>query len=71
MSKYAVAKEIISRIPGLAEAAQLDRDDVVEALMTLCVQDMKEHRGGDYTRSYLSYELDSVGSGGVYEIQKR
>ncbi|MFK7912461.1 MAG: hypothetical protein AB8B93_00990 [Pseudomonadales bacterium] len=71
MSKYSIAKELIATTTDSASQAGIDRDDAIEALMTLCIQDMKEQRGSDYTKSYLRYELDSVGSGGVYEIQKR
>lgn len=71
MSKYSIAKASIERTACEANKASIDRDDAVEALLTLCIQDMKAQRGSDYTRNYLSYELDSVGSGGVFEIQKR
>ena len=71
MSKYAIAKRLIGTIVGEADTEAMDRHDVVEALMTLCIQDMLQHKGPDYTRDYLRYELDSVGAGGVFEIQKR
>lgn len=71
MSKYAIAKTVITQAALAASEAGIDRDDAIEALMTMCIQDMKDQRGSAYTRDYLSYELDSCSAGGVYEIQKR
>ena len=71
MSKYAVSKRVISIAEREASEENLDRNDVIEALMTTCIQDMKDNRGASYTRDYLAYELDSVGADGVFEIQKR
>ena len=71
MSKYSIAKALIAQIPELAKAEQLDRDDVLEALATTCLQDMRDTREKGYTRDYLQYELDCTGAGGVFEIQKR
>lgn len=71
MSKYSIAKKLIAQIPELAKEENLDRDEVLEALATTCLQDMRETRENNYTREYLQYELDCTGSGGVFEVQKR
>ena len=39
-------------------------------LLISLVQQMKDARGVDYIRSILQYEIDSLGSGGTFEIQR-
>ena len=71
MSKYSEARALIASVEARACAAGLDRNDIVEAVTTLCIQDMQGERGARFVREYLSYELDNVGNGDVFDIQKR
>lgn len=69
-SKYGIANEIIAEIDSQSELNNLDAADVQEATLVMLVQALKEARGRDYTRGVLQYEIDSLGSGGVYEIAR-
>lgn len=69
-SKYGIANEIITDIGSRSEHHSLDAADVQEATLVMLVQALKELRGRDYTRGVLQYEIDSLGSGGVYEIAR-
>eukprot|EP00752_Nemacystus_decipiens_P017061 g15278.t1 len=46
-----------------AEAAE-----ACEAALVLLVQTLKAARGADYVHGVLSYEIESLGSGGVFEV---
>ena len=70
MSKYSLAKELIAELSGKAEQSSVDPDEAHEALLISLVQQMKDDRGVDYIRSILQYEIDSLGSGGTFEIQR-
>ena len=41
-----------------------------EATIVMLVQALKEAKGPDHVRGILQYEMDSLGSGGVYEIAR-
>ena len=69
-SKYALAKETLAGMGKCAEQSTLDPVDVQEAMFITLVQTLKETRGRDYVRGLLKYEIDSLGSGGVYEIAR-
>ncbi len=69
-SKYALAKELIASINESATANNLSAHDVQEATLVMLVQALKAAGGADYTRGILQYEIDSLGSGGVYEIAR-
>ncbi len=70
MSKYSIANELVATAREKAEAAGLDSTDVHEATLVMLVQALKESRGAQNTRGILQYEIDSLGSGGVYEIAR-
>ena len=69
-SKYGIAKEILSEITARAEPDSLDPTDVQEATLILLVQELKKSRGVGYLRGVLQYELDSLGSEGVFDLQR-
>ena len=69
-SKYGIAKEIISAIPARAEPDSIDPVDVQEATLVMLVQELKSTRGVGYLRGVLQYELDSLGSEGVFDLQR-
>ncbi len=69
-SKYALAKDTLASMDERAGGAGLDTADVQEAMLVTLVQALKEARGPDYLRGVLQYEIDSLGSGGVYEIAR-
>ncbi len=70
MSKYSIANELVAAAAEKAQAAGLDGTDVQEATLVMLVQALKASRGAQGTRSILQYEIDSLGSGGVYEIAR-
>ena len=70
-SKYGLAKEVIEQLHNRAGEAGIDEADAQEALLISLVQSLKELKGADYMKSILQYEVDSLGSGGVHEIQRR
>lgn len=70
MSKYSIAKEAIQNLDSEAEANSIDPVDAQEAMLVSLVQTMKEKLGPAHVRGILQYEIDSLGSGGVYEIQR-
>ncbi len=70
-SKHALAKLMLQALEADCAAEAVDRDEGVEALLTSCIQDMQRQRGSDFTREYLQFELSSLGSGGLYDVQKR
>ena len=69
-SKYGVAKEVIAQAKTRAQAEGLDPADVLEATVVSLVQELKDASGPGYVRGVLQYEIDSLGSGGVYEIAR-
>lgn len=71
ISKYGLAKELIETLAARAREAGLDPGDVEEAMLISLVQSLKAARGAADVRSILQYEIDSLGSGDVYEIQRR
>lgn len=70
-SKHALAKQVLQILEADCAAHTVDRDEGVEALLTLCIQDMQLQRGSNFARDYLQFELGSLGSGGLYDVQKR
>ena len=71
MSKHKLAKSAVATLRESSAQAGIDADEAVEALLTWCIEDMKETRGRDHTRTYVQYELESIGTGDFFEIQKR
>ncbi|MGI9329043.1 MAG: hypothetical protein ACR2PZ_27745 [Pseudomonadales bacterium] len=71
MSKYALAKDLLAQSSSLADGADLDSVDVLEALVVMGIQNLIQARDGNYVRSFLEYELDNIRADGVFEIQKR
>lgn len=69
-SKYAMANALIEQIESQSGEHKLDPQDVAEATLVMLVQALKKSKGADYTRGVLQYEMDSLGSGGVYEIAR-
>lgn len=70
-SKYGLAKDAIAQLNDAAASSGIDAADAQEALLISLVQTLKELRGADNLRGVLQYEVDSLGSGGVHEIQRR
>ena len=70
-SKYGLAKDAITQLNDAAASAGIDPADAQEAMLISLVQSLKELRGADTLRGVLQYEVDSLGSGGVHEIQRR
>ena len=70
MSKYGLAKRVIRDLDGQAKMMAIESMDAQEALLISLVQTLKEGRGADHIRGILRYELDSLGSSGMYEIQR-
>ena len=71
MSKYSVAKEVLAQLVVKAEAAGVDPQDAMEALLVSAIADFGKQRGGEYAKSFLQYEVDSLSSSGVTDIQRR
>jgi len=71
MSKYALAKTQIANLLDEATIQGLRHGDVIEALIVQAIQESIQLRGAEDTRSYLEYEVSSISSGGVHEIQRR
>ena len=69
-SKYGIANDLIAQIEPLAGENNLEPADVHEATIVMLVQALKDAKGPDFVRSILQYEMDSLGSGGVYEIAR-
>lgn len=70
MSKYGLAKRVIRDLEGQAKTMAIDGMDAQEALLISLVQTLKEGRGVEHIRGILRYEIDSLGSGGLYEVQR-
>ena len=70
MSKYGLAKSTLAELENNAHTAGIDKVDAYEALLIMTVQNMKELEGVRDLRGLLQYEIDSLGSGGVHEIQR-
>ena len=71
MSKYALARDQLEELTQRAKDASLDEADVIEALISLGIQELIKNLGAPRTREILQYELDSVSSDGFHDIQKR
>ena len=70
MSKYSIANELVAAAAEKASAEGLDEVDVQEATLVMLVQALKASKGPRDIRGILQYEIDSLGSGGVYEIAR-
>lgn len=70
MSKYGLAKRAIRELDNQAKNMAIDANDAQEALLVSLVQTIKESRGTQHIRGILRYELDSLGTGDMYEIQR-
>lgn len=70
-SKHALAKLMLHTLEAGCATEEVDRDEGVEALLTACILDMQNQRGSSFTREYLDYELSSLSSGDMYDVQKR
>jgi len=71
MSKHSIAKEALAALAVRCEEESIDYAETLEALTTWCVRDLTSMRGPQYSRDYVRYELDSIGFGGLFEIQRR
>lgn len=69
-SKYTIANELVALGNERADTHALDATDVQEATIVMLVQALKETRGPAHVRGILQYEIDSLGSGGLYEIAR-
>ena len=49
----------------------LDDNDVLEALIVTAIQELKKVSEAPYIKGFLQYEVDSLGSGGTYDVQRR
>lgn len=70
-SKHALAKLMLETLEAGCHAEAVDRGEGVEALLTACILDMQSQRGSRVAREYLQFELSSLGSGDMYDVQKR
>ena len=70
MSKHSIAKQALSKLKVDCEEESIEVNEAVEALLTWCIEEMKSAHGADYTREYVQYELDCIGAGGTFEIQR-
>lgn len=70
-SKHALAKLTLQALEASCVAEAVDRNEGVEALLTACIQDMQKQRSSSFTRDYLQFELSSLGSSDLYDVQKR
>jgi len=69
-SKYALANELITAADAAARAHTLDSAEVYEATLVMLVQALKTAKDPLYVRGILQYEIDNLGSSGVYEIAR-
>ncbi len=69
-SKYGVANELIAGIDSQASEHNLEARDIQEATLVMLVQALKKQCGVEYVRGLLTYEIDSLGSGDMYEIAR-
>ncbi|NKC00038.1 MAG: hypothetical protein GKR90_16280 [Pseudomonadales bacterium] len=70
MSKYSLAKVTIDQLNQAANADGIGCTEAQEALLVSLVQTLKEEGGAPFVRGVLEYEIDSLGSGGEFEIQR-
>ena len=71
MSKYALAKELLTSGYEQGKALSLDEADIAEVMITSAIQELIRVKGAAYTKDILRYETDSVSEKGVFEIQRR
>ena len=71
MSKYALAKELLTNGYEQGKALSLDEADVAEVMITSAIQELIRVKGGAYTKNFLRYETDSVSDRDLFEIQRR
>ena len=71
MSKYALAKELLTSGYEQGKALSLDEADIAEVMIISAIQELIRVKGAAYTKDFLRYETDSVSEKGVFEIQRR
>ena len=69
-TKYGIANALIDDLNTRAADAAIEPGDAMEATLIMLIQAFKESRGADYARGILQYELDSLGSGGTFDIAR-
>lgn len=69
-TKYELAQTMIDTLTSRAQLESIEVPDACEAALILLVQNLKASRGVDYVHGLLRYEIDSLGSGGVFEVQR-
>ena len=71
MSKYALAKELLTSGYEQGKALSLDEADIAEVVITSAIQELIRVKGAAYAKDFLRYETGSVSDKGVFEIQRR
>jgi hypothetical protein len=71
MTKYKLAKEQIAQTLQRAQDEGFDEGGALEALIVTAIETIKTHLQPGQVRDMLQVEIDNLGSGGFYEIQKR
>ena len=70
MSKYALAKAALAQLSEAAAAHNVEEGDAQVALLIEVIQSLRTQPSVQDLRGLLQYEIDSLGSGGVHEIQR-
>ena len=70
MSKYTLAADTIQHLAKRASPLAIDSVDAQEALLFSLIQTLREENGSKYVKDILQYEIDSLGSSDLYEIQR-
>ena len=70
MSKYSIAKELIEAGAARAKESGIDEQEILEALLVLSIQNLVAISDGKNTRQFVEYQLDSMASGAVQEVQR-
>ena len=70
MSKYSLAKETILGLNERATPLSIEPKDAQEALLISLVQSLRDAQGPEYVRGILQYEVDNLGSAGLFDIQR-
>ncbi len=71
MSKYSIARTHLDAAVAAANGEPFDDAEVLEAVIVTAVQDLIKLRGGQHTRQFLTSELDSISTDGVFDIARR
>ena len=69
-TKYGIARDVVNYATDQATENNMAAEDLHEALLISLIQALKDSKGVPYLVPLLRYEIDSLDSGGNFDIAR-